>query len=62
MEERTVTVVLDRSGVLACGPYLAGIPYEVSEEEAKRLIAVKGFKLHAEASAVIELGEESRED
>lgn len=42
-------VILDRPGVLACGPYRAGQVYEVGGKEAERLIRVKGFRPATEA-------------
>ena len=40
----TVSVRLERPGVKACGAYQAGEIYEVSAEEAERLVNLKGFK------------------
>lgn len=37
-------VQLDRPGVLACGPYVAGKAYSVPVAEAERLVRVKGFR------------------
>lgn len=38
------TVILDAPGVVAVGHYLPGRTYTVSEAEAGRLVAVKGFR------------------
>lgn len=40
-----VKVKLDREGVRACGKYVANKVYEVTKDEAKRLVEVKGFKI-----------------
>lgn len=40
-----VKVTLNRAGIIACGDYVAGIVYEVTENEARRLVEVKGFTL-----------------
>ena len=48
-EPKTLTaIVCRRPGVIACGPYRAGVVYRVPEdidtETAQRLIDVKGFE------------------
>jgi hypothetical protein len=44
-ESPALRVRLTRPGVVACGPYQAGIVYEVEAEEARRLVEVKGFEI-----------------
>lgn len=44
-KSKTVRVKIVRPGVRACGQYLAGVEYEVSEVEARRLVEVKGFQI-----------------
>lgn len=41
----TIKVRLDRPGVIACGEYRAGVVYEVTPEEAARLVEAKGFTI-----------------
>lgn len=40
---KTKTVVMDTSGVVACGKYKAGVKYTIDAAEAERLIIAKGF-------------------
>lgn len=40
-----VAVIFDTPGVQSIGPYAAGIVHTVSDVEAQRLIAHKGFRL-----------------
>ena len=47
----TKRIRLERSGVVACGPYRAGEVYEVEENEAQRLIDHKGFIEVADTAA-----------
>lgn len=44
-EPGMLRIRLIRPGALACGPYQAGVTYEVEAEEARRLVEAKGFVL-----------------
>lgn len=40
-----VSVMLTKPGAKACGPFIAGKKYQVTPDEAKRLVDVKGFEI-----------------
>lgn len=44
-KNKTVRVKLVQPGVVACGRFTAGVEYDVSEGEAERLVAHKGFQI-----------------
>ena len=47
----TKKVICNQPGIISVGEYLAGEEYEVDDDEAKRLVDIKGFEYVTTKSA-----------